>query len=88
MKMMGILAAMVILSASCTENSRAKAFGGTMTVELPVDTKLDSASWKGEEMWYLTRPMREGEVAETWTMQEDSSFGIVEGTVIFKESKK
>jgi hypothetical protein len=88
MKMMGILVPCVLLAVSCTENSRAKTFGGTMTVDLPPNAKLDSATWKNEELWYLTRPMRTDEVAETWTMQEDSSFGMIEGQVIFKETKK
>jgi hypothetical protein len=69
----------------CTENDMAKNWGGTMNVELKAGTKLDSVTWKEDELWYLTRPMREGEQPETWIFQEKSSLGIQEGKVIFKE---
>lgn len=71
--------------ASCTEKQRAKSLGGSFTVELPKDQKLIEATWKGEDLWYLTRPRREGEPIETYTFKEDSSFGVLEGSVIFKE---
>lgn len=74
-------------SVSCTQNQRARSFGGTATVELPKGTKLVGATWKEEHLWYLTRPMREDEQPETSTLQESSSFGLVQGTVIFHESK-
>jgi hypothetical protein len=77
----------LILMASCTENQLAKGWGGTATVELPVGEKLIEATWKDEQLWYLTRPMREDESPETFKFQEKSSYGVVEGTVIFKESK-
>lgn len=78
----------LILGTSCTEKQRAKAYGGTATIELKPKHKLVDATWKGEaDLWYLARPMREGEVAETYAFQEDSNYGFLEGTVIFKESK-
>lgn len=81
----------VLALASCTENSRARNYGGTQTVNLPPNTKLINATWKsyesGSSLWYLTRPMRADETAETLTFQEKSSFGLIEGTVNFVESK-
>lgn len=59
--------------------------GGTTTVELPVDHKLFDVTWKKDNLWYATRPMRADETPETYTFKEDSSFGIFEGTVIFVE---
>lgn len=76
-----------LLLTSCTENSRAKAWGGTATVDLAPNTKIISATWKESQLWYLTRPMRVDEVAETSTLTEQSSFGLVEGKVVFKETK-
>jgi len=73
------------LLSSCTENERAKAFGGTMTIDLPPKTKLVNATWKDTQLWYLYRPARPGETPETTTFQEDSSFGVLEGKVIFTE---
>ena len=77
----------VFALTSCTENSRAKAWGGTATVDLAPNTKLVGATWKDAELWYLTRPMRAGEVAETSSLIEQSNFGLMEGKVVFKETK-
>lgn len=67
--------------------SIAKNMGGTITVDVPEGQKLIEATWKGSNLWYLTRPMREDEEPEAFTLQEDSNFGIMEGKVIFKENK-
>lgn len=87
-KLMLAAAIAVIYLTSCTENTRAKACGGTATVDLPPNTKIVNATWKDHELWYLTRPMRSDEVAETMTLHEQSSFGLIEGKVIFKETKQ
>jgi hypothetical protein len=88
MKTLILAAAFAVLSlTSCTENSRAKAWGGTATVDLAPNTKLIGATWKDAELWYLTRPMRADEVAETSSLIEQSNFGLVEGKVVFKETK-
>ena len=79
-----LLVAVLALSA-CTPNQLAKNFGGTMTKDLPAGEKLVVATWKEASLWYLTRPMRSGEVAERYIFQEDSEFGMVQGTVIFQE---
>jgi hypothetical protein len=75
------------LITGCTDNSRAKRWGGTITVNIPKGQKFIEATWKNDELWYVTRPMRPGETAETWTFQEKSSFGMMEGKVIFKEQE-
>jgi hypothetical protein len=72
---------------SCTENSRAKNFGGTAEIVLPVNKKLVTATWKDDNLWYLTRDMQESEEAETYEFHEESSFGMMEGTYIIKETK-
>lgn len=70
---------------ACTQNQRAKKWGGTATVTLPAGQKLVNVTWKTDQIWYLTRPMKEGEKPETLTFQEESSFGLIEGKVIFQE---
>ena len=57
-----------------------------MTVNLPPNTKFVSATWKEDELWYIYRSRKSGESPETTTMREDSSFGLVEGTVRFIEN--
>lgn len=70
---------------SCSGNTWAKKYGGSTTIDLPKGTKLESATWKDEEIWYLYRDRRPGELAETHTLHEQSKYGLVEGKVIFKE---
>ena len=72
---------------SCTDNSRARHWGGTQTINLEPGQKLIEATWKESGLWYLTRPMRENEKAEIFTFQEDSQYGIMEGKVVFIETK-
>jgi hypothetical protein len=72
---------------SCTENSRVKTFGGTGDINLPKGQKLVNATWKGEQIWYLSRPFRKDEEAEVYKFQEESSWGVVEGTYYIHETK-
>lgn len=74
-----------ILIVSCTENERAKQFGGTMKVDLPANTEFVSATWKTDELWYIYRPRKEGETPDSITMQENSNYGLLEGKVQFNE---
>ncbi len=86
MMILGLLI-LILTLISCTENSRAKNWGGDSTQELECGQKLIEVTWKESDMWILTRPMREGEVAETYTFHEESSFGVWEGTVTIIECK-
>jgi len=65
----------------------AKSFGGSYTVNLPKGEKLVNITWKESALWYLTRPMTEQDKAETYKFKEDSTYGVMEGTVTIKESK-
>ena len=84
---LAILAVLALSTMGCTENIRTKTLGGTMTVTLPEGQKLINSTWKDAQLWYLTRPMYSNEVAETYTFTEKSSFGMVEGKIIFIEQK-
>lgn len=86
MKTKLLLAALVtILFCSCTAQERAKNWGGETEFKLPKGEKLVSVTWKEAQLWYLTRPSREGEKPEVLTFQEDSNFGLLEGKVTFIE---
>ena len=79
---------LVVMGFSLTGcKSVAKKMGGTISIDVPKGQKVIEATWKDSDVWYLTRPMREDEKPETFTFQEDSNFCIIEGKVIFKESK-
>lgn len=70
----------ILSLTSC--NQVANKLGGTMTVELEKDQKLVNCSWKKDSsLWILTRVRKEGEVPETYKYHENSTFGVLEGTV-------
>lgn len=64
-----------------------KSLGGSTTIKLEPNTKLELITWKDDSLWYLTRPMREDDIAETHTYQQQSEFGVFEGTVTIIETK-
>ena len=72
---------------ACTENQRTKAFGGTMEVKLPCDQVVFDVTWKGENLWYATQPPRPDWRPENKRFVEYSSYGLIEGEVIFAESR-
>ncbi len=84
-KMFLVLVLLIGLTFSCTQNQRAKKYGGTATIELPKETKLIEATWKNDDLWFLYRKRRVDEPIETYVFKEESSFGVIEGKVIFKE---
>ena len=65
-----------------------KSWGGSMTLELEPNQKLEEITWKDNDLWYLTRPMTEDDIAETHTFQQSSEFGVFEGTVTIIETKE
>lgn len=86
---MFLLISLILVSFSgCSEQEKAKNFGGTMEVTLPTNQKLVNITWKDDDLWYLTRPMHEDEEAEIYSFQEKSSYGVWEGTVKITEIKK
>ena len=69
-------------------NPIARQFGGTITVNLKENKKLVNISWKADDsLWILTREMRKDEEPEIYEYREDSTFGVIEGTVIIVEHK-
>ena len=71
--------------SGCTDQCRAKGWGGSAQTDLPCGQKLVVMTWKNDDLWFLTRPMRPGEKAETYTFVESSSFGVLEGTITVVE---
>ena len=85
MKKFILLIIMMVCLTGCHNTTRS--FGGSMTVELPKGQKLEEITWKDADLWYLTRPMTEDDIAEVHTFQESSEFGVFEGTVTIIETK-
>lgn len=82
-----VLILMSLFMVSCTPNQRAKDFGGTMTYDVSPNEKVVNVTWKDADLWVLTRAMRSDEQAESYYFREKSKFGIMNGTIILKESK-
>ena len=77
--LVAILVTMVVMS-SCTENVRARHFGGTETLALKPNEKVLNVTWKDNEMWVCTQDT----ITRVVYFREKSSWGVVEGTVIIK----
>jgi len=61
-------------------------FGGTMTVDVPNCERVVDVTWKADEFWYATRPMRPGETPEHWTFRQQRMFNITgNGVVVLQE---
>jgi hypothetical protein len=66
--------------ASCTENERARRFGGTEEISLKTNEVVLNVTWKENEMWICTKDT----VSNVVYFREKSSWGVMEGTVILK----
>ena len=86
-----IYAALLIAMMTATSLSgcqlATRSFGGNVKIELEPGQKLEMITWKDNSLWFLTRPMRAGEEAETHVLNQSSEFGILEGTVTVIESE-
>ena len=76
-----------LFMVSCTEQSNARAFGGEVKIELPKGQKLLNATWKNNDLFYLTEPMDSNYTPKTKVFKESSSFGLMESDVVFIESE-
>lgn len=66
-------------SAGCTQNDRARTFGGTQTITLAPGETLINVTWKNSDMWALVQ-LRDG----SKEFREYSSFGVLNGKIVFK----
>ena len=88
-KLCSIMVIGVMMAALLTGCQGAtKSFGGSMTLNLEPNQKLEEITWKDDSLWYLTRPMTDDDIAETHTFQQSSEWGIFEGTVTIIETKE
>ena len=84
---------LIVLVMCCATGCQAttKNFGGTTTLKLEPNEKLEEITWKEDKtLWYLTRPMRDDEKPEVhiFKQKESDSLGILEGTVKVIESRE
>lgn len=63
----------------CTQNERAKAFGGTQTITLAQGEKVVNVTWKNADMWILVELPNGAK-----EFREYSNWGVMNGKVVFK----
>lgn len=84
-----LLGTFLVLSIGLTGcQTVAKNYGGSMTIDLESNQKLEEITWIDDDLWYLTKPMTSDDTAETHTFQQSKDFGVFEGTVTIVEHKK
>lgn len=89
-KIFFILVAVILIAnlCSCTENERAKNWGGTMTVDVEPGYEVMMATFKSDaSMWYMVRKMADDYTPTDKILIEDSGWDIIHGKVIFHESR-
>jgi len=76
----------VLFFSGCTENQRAKQFGGSLKIKIDKNEKFVNATWKKGNLWIVTKKRNKNETTkETYYFKEDSSFGLMEGEIKFIE---
>jgi hypothetical protein len=80
MKKLILLFGLSLSLLSCTDNSRARNFGGTEIVDLPKNCKFINSTWKEDQLWIVVQDT----ITKENFMYEKSSWGVLEGRIIFK----
>ena len=78
---------LIFHSCDFCDNHIARSFGGTVTINVDRGYKVTEATWKQNELWYFIEPMEETYTPKTKYLKESSEYGMLEGKVVFKESR-
>ena len=73
----------ILFLYGCTDNQRAKSWGGTKDVTLEPNHKLINITWKDDEVWVLSEDTLTG----ISYFKEQSKYGFVQGQVIINPAK-
>ena len=77
----------ILVTITGCEQTVSRHFGGNMTITLNPGERLIEATWKNDDIWYLTEPMDSDYIPKTKVFKESALFGVFNGTVTFIESK-
>ena len=80
MKKLFVLALGIVALTSCTDNTRARRWGGTEEISLKHNEVVLNVTWKENQMWICTKDT----LTNVTYFREKSSWGVMEGTVILK----
>ena len=75
---------MVVMTIiSCTDNTKAKNYGGKEIIKLNPKEKFINATWKENNLWIIVYDS----TINQYKMREKSNYGLMEGTIIFSYKK-
>ena len=82
-----LIAVAMLAMTDCTDNTIARKWGGNMKVELKEGERLVNVTWKAPEnsLWILTKQNAGNIPPSVYRFQEDSRWGIIEGSVTIIE---
>lgn len=78
-----LLVAITLLAIGCTDNKKARSFGGTETISLEPNEKFINVTWKESNLWIIVQDTVTGD----YIAREKSSFGVWEGKIIIKKHR-
>lgn len=70
-----------VTSTSCTDQQRAKKWGGNMSYDITPGEHFVNATWKDADLWIITQ----NDATGVYYMQESSNWGILEGKVTIND---
>lgn len=76
-----MVAVTLLALVSCTDNQRARKYGGTETINLEPNEKFINITWKQNNLWIIVQDT----VTGNYYAREKSSFGVLEGKIIIKK---
>ena len=80
MKKLILLSLVVVALMSCTDNQRARSWGGTETVKLEPNEEFVNITWKQDNLWIIVKDKNTGK----FYAREKSSFGVMQGKVVIE----
>lgn len=81
MRKLAVVAITLLAMTSCTDNQRARSFGGTETIKIDPNERFINLTWKQDDIWVIVQDTVTGEIYA----KEKSSFGIMQGKVVIKK---
>ena len=81
MRKLTIAAITLLALVSCTDNQRARSFGGTETVKLEPNEKFINITWKQDNLWLIVQDT----VTGNYYAREKSNFGVLQGKVVIQK---
>ena len=81
MRKLTMVAITLLALASCTDNQRARNFGGTETIKLEPQEKFINIAWRQDNLWIVVQDTITGD----YYAREKSSFGVMQGKVIIQK---